>query len=101
MDLINGYDSSDLNQTAEDNGVKTQILGATAAMVLESEAPDEIKTEYANIVASDSEKFGTQDLDDEIFESVTTQLAQYAEEDSLKQYTIDNSETVDIIKNVY
>lgn len=101
IDLLNGYDTSDLNQIAEDNGVKTQILGATAAMVLESEAPDEIKTEYANIVASDSEKFGTQDLDDEIFESVTTQLAQYAEEDSLKQYTIDNSERVDIIKNVY
>ncbi len=101
MDLINGYDRSDLNQTAEDNGVKTHVLAATAAMVLESEAPEEIKTEYANIVASDSEKFGTQDLEDEIFESVTTQLAQYAEEDSLRQYTIDNSERADIIKNVY
>lgn len=101
MDLINGYDSSDLDKVAEENNVSTQAMAATAAIVLNSEAPEDIKTEYANVVATDSKKFGTKDLDDEIFESVTTQLAQYAEEDSLKQYTIDNSERADIIKSVY
>lgn len=85
----------------KDNGV----LAALSATVADSDdTPDEYKESISNIIAENSKQLGVDNLDDAFFRAVTNSIYKHGSEDSLNQYTNDNSERIgviiDIIKNI-